>query len=62
MIHKYQQSLKNAQNENPRYLTRKLAPITDDIFSQVPIQDTSYQYDSFVVKDDEEEMVYESKI
>ena len=60
MIYKYQQSIKNAHDQIPRFLTRKLAPITDDIFSQAPQQDTSYQYDSFVVKDDEEEIVYES--
>jgi hypothetical protein len=60
MLHKYQQSIKNARNEKqPYFLTRKLAPITDDIFSQVPVQDSSYLLDSFVVADDE--IVYESK-
>lgn len=58
MLYKYQESIKNAQNEKPYFLTRKLAPITDDIFSQAPQQDNSYQYDSFVVQDDE--IVYES--
>ena len=34
------------------YLNRELPPITDDIFSQMPTQDTSYALDSFVVSDD----------
>ena len=33
------------------YLNRELPPITDDIFSQMPTQDTSYALDSFVVSD-----------
>ena len=59
MLYNYQKSLKNALNEQPKFLTRKLAPITDDIFSQAPQQDSSYMYDSFVVPDEEED-VYQS--
>ena len=47
----YQKSLKNREHNN-HYLNRPLRPITDDIFSQMPTQDTSYGMDSFVVADD----------
>ncbi len=43
----------NRIEENQFGKSRKLRPITDDIFSQMPTQDTSYVYDSFVVNDDE---------
>ena len=54
MYLKYQQSLN--QKNNPylqnHFMNRKLKPITDDLFSQMPVQDNSYAYDSFVVSDD----------
>lgn len=59
MYLRYQQSLKNG-NSKPSYLTRKLAPITSDIFSQIPEQDTSYDLDSFCVPDDHVS-IYEKK-
>lgn len=59
MMHKYHQSVKNAREERGlHFMNRKLAPITDDIFSQAPQQDSSYLLDSFVVADDE--TLYES--
>lgn len=60
MYLRYQESLKDAENRKPSYLTRKLKPITDDIFSQMPTQDTSYAYDSFCVPDDHIS-IYEKK-
>lgn len=53
MYLKYQKSLKDAEMNRPSYLTRKLPPITDDIFSQIPSQDSWYAYDSFCVPDDQ---------
>lgn len=47
----YQKSIKNREHNN-HYLNRPLRPVTDDLFSQMPTQDTSYAMDSFVVADD----------
>ncbi|RNA42362.1 Fanconi anemia group M isoform X1, partial [Brachionus plicatilis] len=53
MYLKYQKSLRDAERNRPSYLTRKLPPVTDDIFSQMPTQDSWYAYDSFCVPDDQ---------
>jgi hypothetical protein len=39
------------QNHNQHRPHRQLRPITEDLFSQMPEQDASYEYDSFVVDD-----------
>jgi hypothetical protein len=46
MLAKYRESLKN-----PIMNIRKLRPITDDIFSQAPETDDSYELGSFCVSD-----------
>lgn len=55
----YQKSVRNGATNKPSYLNRPLPPITDDIFSQMPTQDTSYMLDSFVVSD--EHVSFQSK-
>jgi hypothetical protein len=49
MLAKYYQGLRKP---SPK-LSRQLRPITDEIFSQMPTQDTSYVLDSFVIADDQ---------
>ena len=44
----YLRSLHNNSIVRPQ---RQLRPITEDLFSQMPTQDASYEYDSFVVDD-----------
>jgi hypothetical protein len=51
MLRKYQQSLKNVNHLKNSRFNRPLRPITADIFSQAPEQDSSYMIDSFVVED-----------
>ncbi|CAF0760948.1 unnamed protein product [Brachionus calyciflorus] len=61
MYLRYQKSVRDAENNRlPHFMTRKLRPITDDIFSQMPTQDTTYDYDSFCVPDDHVS-IYEKK-
>jgi hypothetical protein len=56
MYVRYQESLRNPNNPYMKnhFMNRKLKPITDDIFSQMPSQtDNTYDYDSFCVPDDQ---------
>ena len=52
MYLRYQQSLRQKEVHKP-WMNRKLAPITADIFSQMPTNDSSdeYMHDSFCVSD-----------
>jgi hypothetical protein len=61
MYLKYQQSLKDNPYMAKNHINRKLRPITDDIFSQMPVQDTSYAMDSFCVPDNHAS-IYESEL
>jgi hypothetical protein len=55
MLLKYHQSLKDLSRKNLK-IDRPMRPITADIYSQAPDQDSSYMIDSFVVEDVEEEV------
>ena len=49
---KYRESLKSPNDWRKNIYNRKLKPISDEIFSQMPEQDETYEHDSFVVADD----------
>ena len=54
MFAQYQKSLRDPNNPYManHWMNRKLKPITAEIFSQMPTEDTSYALDSFCVADD----------